>query len=169
MKASLRRCVGLAAAIILYYAVHEGAHLAVAAALGVFERVRMLGLGVQVVISDPAALTPFQFAVFNAAGAAATLAVAYALALLAKPICTAAGMYMRAVCYYVTVLFLLNDPIYLSVLCGFFGGGDMNGIVRFGAPEWAVRLGLGLITLANLFLIARYVYPTYKEAVAQNG
>lgn len=30
------------------------------------------------------------------------------------------------------------DPLYLSVLCGFFGGGDMNGIALL-CPEWAAR------------------------------
>ncbi len=33
---------------------------------------------------------------------------------------------------------LLLDPLYLSVLCGFFGGGDMNGIALL-CPEWAAR------------------------------
>ena len=33
---------------------------------------------------------------------------------------------------------LLLDLLYLSVLCGFFGGGDMNGIALL-CPEWAAR------------------------------
>ena len=36
------------------------------------------------------------------------------------------------------IAFLLLDPLYLSVLCSFFGGGDMNGIALL-FPEWAAR------------------------------
>lgn len=36
------------------------------------------------------------------------------------------------------LILLLIDPLYLSALCGLFGGGDMNGIALL-CPEWAVR------------------------------
>lgn len=41
-----------------------------------------------------------------------------------------------AALYYITIALLLLDPLYLSVLCGLFGGGDMNGIALL-LPEWA--------------------------------
>jgi len=52
----------------------------------------------------------------------------YLLTALAKKICTARSKLLRAVLYYITIALLLIDPLYLSILCGLFGGGDMNGI-----------------------------------------
>ena len=43
---------------------------------------------------------------------------------------------------------LLIDPLYLSALCGLFGGGDMNGIALL-CPEWAVRCLSGALLIAN--------------------
>lgn len=166
MNATLRRCFGLLAAILLYYLVHEGAHAAVAHFFGVLQSVRPLGLGMQVVLTDPAALTPFQFALFNAAGAFCTLLTAYIMVFFAKRLAALSHKAIRAACYYITLLFLLNDPIYLSVLCGFFGGGDMNGIVQFGVSAWAARLFFGLTALVNLALFMRIVYPAYRAGCA---
>lgn len=49
---------------------------------------------------------------------------------------TARSRLLRAVLYYITIALLLIDPLYLSILCGLFGGGDMNGIALL-LPEWA--------------------------------
>ena len=46
MTAAVRRTFGLLAGILIYYLVHEGAHLVLAMAFGVFQAVRFLELGV---------------------------------------------------------------------------------------------------------------------------
>ena len=58
--------------------------------------------------------------------------------------------------YYITIAMLIIDPLYLSILCHFFGGGDMNGIVLF-IPEIFARIIYGLILVFNiiLFFIAK--------------
>ena len=48
MDKKIRQYVGIAAALVSYYVVHEGSHLLVALALGVFKQIRFLGLGVQI-------------------------------------------------------------------------------------------------------------------------
>ena len=53
---------------------------------------------------------------------------------------------------------LLLDPLYLSVLCGFFGGGDMNGIALL-CPEWAARSLFGVLLLANGLVFWKRVLP----------
>lgn len=162
MKSSGRKMFGLLAGILIYYLVHEGAHLVLAVIFGVFEEVRILGLGVQIAITSPEALSDMQFAVFNAAGAAASLTTAYLLTIFARRINRLPGKVLKAVGYYTTILLLLNDPFYLSVLCGFVGGGDMNGIVMFGISEFAVRLAFGLLGLVNLGIVWKYVLPVYR-------
>ena len=69
MTAAVRKTFGLLAGILIYYLVHEGAHLVLAMAFGVFQEVRFLELGVQIAITSREALSDLQFAAFNAAGA----------------------------------------------------------------------------------------------------
>lgn len=64
---------------------------------------------------------------------------------------------------YITIAFLLIDPLYLSVLCGFFGGGDMNG-VRLLCPEWAARSLAGVLFVVNVFVFGRVILPVYQKS-----
>ena len=52
----------------------------------------------------------------------------YVLTLTSAQICKVKSKIFKACMYYITIAMLLLDPLYLSILCGFFGGGDMNGI-----------------------------------------
>ena len=63
---------------------------------------------------------------------------------------------------------LLIDPLYLSVLCGSFGGGDMNGI-RFLIPEVIARILYGLILIGNAVVFVKIVLPGYKIAFAEDS
>ena len=145
-----------------YYLVHEGAHLMVALACGVFREVRFLGLGIQIDIYAEG-MTELQLGVFCLAGAAATAAVGWLLAALAKRICRLDSRLVKAVMWYVTLALLLLDPLYLSVLCGFFGGGDMNGI-RCLLPETAARIGFATIGVVHGVVIWKYLLPLYTKS-----
>ena len=48
MSKKARQYIGLLIAVVLYYVIHEGAHLVVALALGVFKQINIIGLGVQI-------------------------------------------------------------------------------------------------------------------------
>jgi len=65
--------------------------------------------------------------------------------------------------WYVTLALLMLDPLYLSVLCGFFGGGDMNGI-RLLLPEVAVRITFAIIAVIHLLVIWKHLLPKYSES-----
>ena len=65
--------------------------------------------------------------------------------------------------YYITIAFLLLDPLYLSVLCGFFGGGDMNGIALL-FPEWVTRCLFGILLLVNGLVFWKLVLPAYQQS-----
>lgn len=162
MSSNSRKWSGLVAAVLCYYIVHEGSHLLVAYILGVFQKIRFMTLGIQIVI-DASGMSDLQLAVFNVAGSVATLCAAYVLVLLKDRILHSGSKLLKAVCYYTTLGLLLIDPIYLSVLCGFFGGGDMNGIILFGVPEGAVRVSYALIGIINAVVLVKYVYPSYKR------
>lgn len=165
MTKRTRQYLGIIAAVAAYYLVHEGAHLVYALWAGVFKRLRFMGLGVQVDVyaermTDPA------LGVFCLVGALATLCAGYLLTALAPKVCRAKSKLLRAIFYYITIAFLFLDPLYLSILCGFFGGGDMNGIALL-APEWAARCLFGVLLVVNGIVFWKRLLPAYKEAFAE--
>ena len=108
-------------------------------------------------------MTDIQLGIFCLVGAAATFCTAYLLAALAKKICRAGSKLFRAVLYYITIAFLLLDPLYLSILCGLFDGGDMNGIALL-IPEWAARVEFGVLLIVNGLVFWKRILPIYSRS-----
>lgn len=162
MSKRVRQLVGIFAAIVAYYLIHEGAHLLYAVCAGVFKQINFMGLGVQIDVYAER-MTDTQLGVFCLVGALATFCAAYLLTIFAKQICKAKSNLLRAVVYYITIAFLLLDPLYLGVLCGFFGGGDMNGITLL-CPEWAARCLFGVLLLVNGLVFWKRVLPVYRQS-----
>ncbi len=164
MSKRIRQYIGILAALAAYYLVHEGAHLVCALLAGAFKQINWIGPGVQVDVYAER-MTDGQMGVFCLAGAAATFCAGYLLTLFAKSICRAESRLLRAALYYITIALLLLDPLYLSALCGFFGGGDMNGIALF-CPPWAARCLFGVLLLVNGLLFWKRVLPVYRQSFA---
>ena len=165
MSKRIRQYIGILAALAAYYFVHEGAHLLYALLAGVFKQIHFMGLGVQVDVYAER-MTNAQLGVFCLVGALATFCAGYLLTALAKNVCRAQCKLLRAMVYYITIAFLLLDPLYLSVLCGFFGGGDMNGIALL-LPEWAARGLFGALLLVNALVFWRRVLPVYRQSFSE--
>ena len=157
-----RQYIGILAAVILYYIVHEGAHLLYALFTGSFKGIVFMGLGVQIDIHSEL-LTDTQLGIFCLAGSVASVVCAYIMVAFLGRICQAGSDLFKACAYYVTLALLLIDPVYLSLLCGFFGGGDMNGISLL-IPELAARIGYGVLGIVNIIVILKVVLPKYKKA-----
>lgn len=162
MSKRARQYIGILAAVIAYYLVHEGAHLLYALSTGVFRQVNFMGLGVQVDVFRER-MTDTQLGIFCLVGALATFCIAYLLTALAKKISTIRSKLLRAILYYITIALLLIDPLYLSILCGLFGGGDMNGIALL-LPEWAARIGFGALLIVNGLVFWKLVLPVYSRS-----
>ena len=162
MSKRTRQYIGILAALAAYYLIHEGAHLLYALHTGVFKQIKFMGLGVQIDVCAER-MTDTQLGIFCLVGALATFCVGYLLAALARSICHAKSKLLRAMLYYITIAFLLLDPLYLSVLCGFFGGGDMNGIALL-CPERAARCLFGALLLVNGAVFWRRVLPVYRQS-----
>ena len=167
MNKQTRQYVGLLSAVLAYYFVHEGAHLVYALSAGVFQRINFLGLGVQVAIYSEG-MSNLQLGIFCLVGAAATTITAYVLTLTAPQICKTHSMVFRACMYYITIAMLLIDPLYLSVLCGLFGGGDMNGIALL-LPAQIARFFFGMLLVIHCLLFWKAVLPKYKQSFAENN
>ena len=162
MSKRARQYTGILAALAAYYLVHEGAHLLYALFTGVFKQINFMGLGVQIDVCAER-MTDTQLGIFCITGALATFCAGYVLTALAKRICRTESKLLRAMLYYITIAFLLLDPLYLSVLCGFFGGGDMNGIALL-CPEWAARCLFGALLLVNGLVFWKRVLPVYRQS-----
>ena len=162
MSKRFRQYFGILAAVISYYIIHEGAHLLVALYYGVFKGINFMGLGMQIdVYADR--MTDNQLGIFCLAGPVATLLFGWVVILLAKRICTSKSKLFKTVIWYVSLAILIIDPLYLSILCGFFGGGDMNGI-KLLLPETAVRIVFAIIGIIHGIVIWKYLLPKYTKA-----
>ncbi len=162
MSKRARQYIGILAAVATYYVIHEGAHLVYALTIGVFKQINFMGLGMQIDVYNTE-MTDTQMGLFCLLGAVATFVVGYILVLLCGNICKVKNKPFKAVMYYITIIMLMLDPLYLSVLCGFFGGGDMNGISLL-MPELAARIGFGVLLLVNGFVFWKTVLPKYTAA-----
>ena len=164
MNKRVRQYVGLLSAVIAYYLLHEGAHLLYSLSIGAFKQINLMGLGMQIDIYAEK-MTQTQLGVFCLLGSATTLLTAYILIALIDKIRGISSKAIKACLYYITIAMLLIDPLYLSVLCGFFGGGDMNGI-KLLVPEVAARILYGLVLILNVLVFVKIVLPKYKLAFA---
>lgn len=160
MNKSMRQYIGLFSAIIAYYVIHEGAHLVYALCIGVFKQINVIGLGMQIDVYAEQ-MTSEQLGVFCIVGSIATTIVAYTLVGFADKIKHAPSKFFKACMYYITIIMLLMDPLYLSLLCGMFGGGDMNGISLL-MPELVARIGYGILLVGNIVVFFKVVLPKYK-------
>ena len=164
MNKRVRQYVGLLSAVIAYYLLHEGAHLLYALSIGAFKQINLMGLGMQIDIYAEK-MTQTQLGVFCMLGSVTTLLTAYILIALIDKIRNISSKAIKACLYYITIAMLLIDPLYLSVLCGFFGGGDMNGI-KLLVPEVAARILYGAVLIVNVLVFVKIVLPKYKLAFA---
>ena len=162
MNKRARQYLGLFLAVVAYYVIHEGAHLVFALYTGTFRQIRFLGLGMQIDVYAQR-MTDAQLGIFCLVGSVATALAAYGLVFGADRLLKSPSKMFKACMYYVTLALLVLDPLYLSVLCGFFGGGDMNGIALL-MPESAARVLFGGLLLAHGVLFWRAVLPKYKKA-----
>lgn len=166
---NLRKWGALICGVILYYIIHEGAHLIASVAMGTFQSIDIVGYGLGVqIVADTAAMSSLQVLIFCIVGVIATLIVGYILVWKRSALLKANSKFIRALAYYATLIFLMLDPLYLSVIHNFVGGGDMNGITRFGIPVIAASLVFLAIAGLNLFIIIKYVHRDYKESFASN-
>lgn len=162
MNKRMRQYLGLFSAIIAYYIIHEGAHLLYALSIGVFKKITFMGLGIQIdVYRDN--MTDMQLGIFCILGSIATAMVAYLLIVLIPKIGKNQSKVFKACMYYITIALLILDPIYLSILCGFVGGGDMNGIAIL-IPENIARVMYGALLVIHGVIIFKVVISKYKMA-----
>lgn len=162
----IRQYLGILIALVCYYVVHEGAHWLYAVCHGVFKHVNLMTLGVQIdVFRDQ--MSDSQLGWFCLVGPLATLVAAYLLVLLRKKICNVKSKVIRACAWYTSIVMLMLDSLYLSVMYHFVGGGDMNGI-RLLMPEAVAAIVFGALALVNGFVLLKVLLPMYTQSFKES-
>lgn len=152
MKKKLRQYGCLLVGILIYYLVHEGAHLVYALSIGAFKQINILGLGIQIEVYNYL-MSNLELGIFCLVGVLASLCVGYILLFIQS---------RNGIHYYTTLVLLLLDPLYLSVVYPFVGGGDMNGIKLLVLESNARLVFLGLLVL-NSYLFYKIKYRQTKN------
>ena len=160
MAKKIRQYVGLFIGIIVYFIIHEGAHLICALMIGSFKEIHLLPLGIQIDVYREL-MSDMQMGIFCLVGPLATLIVSYLLVVYTARIAKKSSKIIKASFYYSTLALLFVDPLYLGFLSAFVGGGDMNGIQLL-IPKNGVKIIFVVIFIINLYLFLRKVLPLYK-------
>lgn len=164
MLKSIKQWSGILAAIISYYIVHEGTHLLLALFLGVFERIRFVGIwGIQIVIND-GELEGISMALFSGLSSVVTILIGYILA-FSPYVYKLKNRAVLIALYYITLCFMVLDPIYISILSLFVGGGgDLNGItLGLQTSDIPFRIIFGSLAILNIILFIKKVSKQYKS------
>lgn len=165
MNKTYRQYIGIVVAVLLYYIIHEGAHLVVALSQGVFKQINLIGLGMQIdVWADR--MSDWQMGIFCLAGPVATLLAGWLMVAFVRQICHCKSSVVRACGWYTSLTLLMLDPIYLSIFYRWVGGGDMNGIALLW-PTGVVSAAAIVVGIINLLLIWKILYPTYTKSFAK--
>lgn len=147
MVKKIRQYICLFVGILIYYVVHEGAHLLYALSIGTFKQMNVLSLGVQIEVNDTI-MSTLELGIFCSVGVIASLAVGYLLIQKKKT---------GPIHYYTTLVLLILDPLYLSIIYPFVGGGDMNGI-KLLVPELGARIVFFIFLCMNSYLFYKKMY-----------
>ena len=110
---------------ITYLIIHEGVHIILAQIFGIYEGIRLHPLGVEVLITQPLKIEGFKLAMFSGLSSVITVLIGYILFLYSPKILKSKNQPVKNYLYYVTFVFLLLDPIYISML-SFVVGGDIG-------------------------------------------
>ena len=161
MKRVLRRYLYFILAGIKYLIIHEGGHIIQAKILGIYKGIRLLPLGIEVLIIQPPTIEGFTLAAFSGLSSVVTVVIGYILFIFSPRILKLKKQPVKNYLYYVTFIFLLLDPLYISLL-SFYVGGDINGIaVGLNLPYFAIRSIYFVILVFNVYLVYKKLYPAY--------
>jgi hypothetical protein len=146
---------------ITYLTIHEGVHIIQAKILGIYKGIRVLPLGIEVLIVQPLTIKGFALAAFSGLSSVVTVVIGYILFIFSPRILRLKQQPVKNYLYYVTFIFLLLDPLYISLLSSYVGG-DINGIVAGLNLPYLVIRGIYFAALVfNVYLLYKKLYPAY--------
>ncbi|SDL05557.1 hypothetical protein [Natronincola ferrireducens] len=163
MKSIIRRYIYFFLAITTYLIIHEGVHAIQAHIYGIYKGMGISPFGVEILITQPLTIGGVKLVLFSGLSSTVTVTIGYILLILLPKILKLRTQIVKNYLYYVILIFLLLDPLYISLL-SFLVGGDINGIaLGLDVSYMSVRIVYILIFVLNLFLVYRKLYPAYNS------
>ncbi len=163
---NLGKWAALIWALLLYFVIHEGIKMLYALCVGASVHVSFVSLQYEAMV-DIGTMTHSQQCVFWLIGSVCTTVVGYMMFLLTDKILKVNRPWMHAFDYYLTIVLLVVDPVYLGIVSLMMEGGDMSGIGTV-MDEQVVRLIAELVSIANVFVIIKYFLPKHRIAWRMN-
>lgn len=149
---------------ITYVIIHEGVHIIQALIFSIYKDIKLLPLGIEVEILQPLTIEGFKLASFSGLSSVVTVLIGYVLFIFSPKILKFNNQSVKNYIYYVTFVFLLVDPIYISLL-SFFVGGDINGIVLgLNTSYMIVRAVYLVIAVINIYLVYKKLYVSVNSS-----
>jgi len=150
--------------VFFYLTVHESTHALVSSIKSELNSFVIHWYGPEVIYNTPVndRLPEFKWALIAGLSGIVTISIGYVLFFLKTYIYNLKNLDLKRVLYYATIVFLVIDPLYYSVLTTFIGGkGDIAGIsVGLRIPIWTIQVFFGIIFLINRELAAAFIFKS---------
>ncbi|MCM1311862.1 MAG: hypothetical protein NC206_00780 [Bacteroides sp.] len=159
---NLGKWAALIWALLLYFIMHEGIKMLYALCAGASVQVSFVSLKYEAAV-DVFSMTHSQQCVFWLIGSVFTTVSGYIMLLFTDRILHYRKHWIHAFDYYLTIVLLVLDPVYLGIASLMMEGGDMSGIKTV-MNEQVVRLMAELVAIANVFVIVKYFLPKHRNA-----
>lgn len=158
----MKKWLAFMLAVVIFFAVHEGAHALTATVYGEYAAFRVGPIGLEVVFRTPVdERIGIKWAFISGLSNLATITMGYLLLLFGQRFAHAHSMFMKAGIYYLTILSLLLDPLNLSI-GPFIYGGDVNGIAAgLNINRYVIQAFFFGVFLINRELVAQKLLPVY--------
>jgi len=161
MVSALRKYLYFLSAGMTYLIIHEGVHIIQAQIFGIYKGIGIQPLGIEVIIMQPLTIGGFKLAAFSGLSSVVTIFIGYVLFMFSARILKLNKQPVKNYLYYVTFVFLLLDPVYMSLI-SLFVGGDINGIaLGLNIPYMLIRGIYFVIAVFNTYLVYKKLYPAY--------
>jgi hypothetical protein len=146
-------------AVVIFAFVHEGLHALVASYYGEYDAFHIRPFGLEVTVKTPTTQRQgFMWAIFSGLPNLVTTLIGYLL-YASRRLASLSNSFLRSLAYFSTLIFMLFDPLNLSIIPFLFGG-DINGIaVGTRLPPLLIQVVALLVLFLNRELIARHVLP----------
>jgi len=158
----MKKLLTLLITIIIFMLIHEGTHGLVALLFDEYKTFKVNWYGPEVIFKTPVfERSGIKWGLISGISNLLTLAVGYTAFIKRKQIAGLGNSYFRLIGYWFIFVFLLFDPVNLSILPFIFNG-DVGGIAEgFGIDRYLVQGIFFSVLFLNRELIVRKVFPVF--------
>ncbi len=158
----MRNLVAFLLALTLFALIHEGAHVATAIVFDEYESFHVRNYGLEVTFKTPVEMrSGFEWALISGISNLLTTSLGYYFYAIRRRFANSSRAIIVGLGYWLTILFLILDPLNLSIGLIIYGG-DATGIaVGLNVSRWLVQGIFLAIFLINREIVARNVLPDF--------